>query len=83
MRGSSDARIIRLGATTIVVAMLIVVASFNLSKFPGFGGEKYTAVFSDASGIHRGNIVQVGGIRVGRVASAGGHSGRSRQLQHC
>ncbi len=68
MRGSSDARIIRLGATTIVVAMLIVVASFNLSKFPGFGGEKYTAVFSDASGIHRGNIVQVGGIRVGRVA---------------
>ena len=47
--------------------LVIMAATFNLSKFPGFGGTSYTAVFADASGIHRGNMVQVGGIRVGRV----------------
>ncbi len=51
----------------MVVMVLLLVATFNLSKFPGFGGTTYTAEFSDASGIHRGNMVQVGGIRVGRV----------------
>ncbi|CAN5486660.1 MCE family protein [soil metagenome] len=66
---SSDARIIRLGATTLVLMALVLVASFNLSRFPGFGGDSYTAEFSDASGIHRGNVVQVAGIRVGRVQS--------------
>lgn len=64
---SSEARIIRLGATTLVVMALIVAAAFNLSKFPGFGGTTYTAQFTDASGLHRGNVVQVGGIRAGRV----------------
>jgi phospholipid/cholesterol/gamma-HCH transport system substrate-binding protein len=57
----------RLGAITIVIMLVIMAAAFNLSKFPGFRGTSYTAVFSDASGIHRGNMVQVGGIRVGRV----------------
>ena len=57
----------RLGAITLVVMLVIMAAAFNLSKFPGFGGTSYTAEFSDASGIHRGNMVQVGGIRVGRV----------------
>ena len=46
---------------------LVSAATFNLSKFPGFRGTTYYAEFSDASGIHKGNIVQVGGIRVGRV----------------
>ena len=68
-RNTSDARILRLGATSLVVMALILVASFNLSKFPGFGGTTYTAEFTDASGIHRGNVVQVGGIRVGRVSA--------------
>lgn len=67
MRGSSEARYIRLGVITLVVVMLLLVATFNLSKFPGFGGTTYTAEFADASGIHRGNMVQVGGIRAGRV----------------
>ncbi len=47
--------------------LLLMAATFNLNKFPGFGGTTYTAEFADASGIHRGNMVQVGGIRVGRV----------------
>ena len=39
------------------------VASSRASAAP-----TYYAEFSDASGIHKGNIVQVGGIRVGRVS---------------
>ncbi|HET7194914.1 MAG TPA: MCE family protein, partial [Nocardioides sp.] len=35
--------------------------------FPGFAGTQYRAEFTDASGLRSGNIVQVGGIRVGRV----------------
>jgi phospholipid/cholesterol/gamma-HCH transport system substrate-binding protein len=64
---SSDARILRLGAITLVTMALVMVAAFNLGKFPGFRGGTYRAEFQDASGLHRGNMVQVGGIRVGRV----------------
>jgi phospholipid/cholesterol/gamma-HCH transport system substrate-binding protein len=49
------------------VAAIVAAATFNLSQFPGFRGTTYYAEFSDASGIHKGNVVQVGGIRVGRV----------------
>jgi phospholipid/cholesterol/gamma-HCH transport system substrate-binding protein len=64
---ASDARILRLGVITLVVMALVSAATFNLGKFPGFRGTTYYAEFSDASGIHKGNIVQVGGIRAGRV----------------
>ena len=67
MKRYSDAQILRLGAMSLVVMLVIMAAAFNLSKFPGFGGTSYLAEFSDASGLHRGNMVQVGGIRVGRV----------------
>jgi phospholipid/cholesterol/gamma-HCH transport system substrate-binding protein len=67
MAAASDARILRLGVITLLVMALVSAATFNLSKFPGFRGTTYYAEFSDASGIHRGNIVQVGGIRSGRV----------------
>jgi len=68
MRGASDARIMRLGVITLVVMAVVSAATFNLSKFPGFRGTTYYAEFSDASGIHKGNMVQVGGMRVGRVS---------------
>lgn len=67
MRHYSERQILRLGAYAIVVALLIMAAAFNLSKFPGFGGGSYQAEFSDASGLHKGNMVQVGGMRAGRV----------------
>jgi phospholipid/cholesterol/gamma-HCH transport system substrate-binding protein len=67
MRRYTEAQLIRLGAITIVVMLVVMAASFNLGKFPGFGGDTYQAYFSDASGLHRGNMVQVGGIRSGRV----------------
>ena len=66
---TDDARIMRLGVITLVLMAVISAATFNLSKFPGFRGTTYYAEFSDASGIHKGNIVQVGGIRVGRVSN--------------
>lgn len=67
MRRYSDFQVMRLGAITIVIMLVVMAATFNLSKFPGFRGTSYTAEFADASGLHRGNMVQVGGIRVGRV----------------
>jgi len=67
MRRYSDAQILRLGAITVVVMLLVMAASFNLSKLPGFAGAQYKAEFTDASGLRSGNIVQVGGIRAGRV----------------
>ncbi|KRC58940.1 MULTISPECIES: MCE family protein [unclassified Nocardioides] len=67
MANTSEARILRLGTITLVLMAVISAATFNLGKFPGFRGTTYYAEFSDASGIHKGNIVQVGGIRVGRV----------------
>ncbi|RHW24471.1 MCE family protein [Nocardioides immobilis] len=65
---NNDARVLRLGVITLVVMAVVSAATFNLSKFPGFRGTTYYAEFSDASGIHKGNMVQVGGIRVGRVS---------------
>ena len=70
-RKYSDARVLRLGAITIVVMLLVMAAAFNLSQFPGFKGGTFRAEFSDASGLHRGDMVQVGGIRVGRVQDVG------------
>ena len=64
----SEARVLRAGAVSVMLLLLIMAASFNLSKFPGFSGGEYQAEFSDASGIHRGNMVQVAGMRVGRVS---------------
>jgi phospholipid/cholesterol/gamma-HCH transport system substrate-binding protein len=67
MRRYTEAQILRLGAITVVVMLVVMAAAFNLSKFPGFAGGIYHAEFSDASGLHAGNMVQVAGMRVGRV----------------
>ncbi|GAB3860238.1 MCE family protein [Nocardioides maradonensis] len=67
MRAASDARVMRLGVISLVVMALISAATFNLSKLPGLRGTTYYAAFHDASGLHKGNVVQVGGIRSGRV----------------
>jgi phospholipid/cholesterol/gamma-HCH transport system substrate-binding protein len=67
VRRYTEAQLLRLGAITVVVMLLVMAAAFNLSKFPGFGGDTYEAYFADASGLHKGNMVQVGGMRAGRV----------------
>ena len=67
MRGYTDRQIVRLGAITIVILLVVMAAAFNLSKFPGFGGSVYRAEFTDASGLREGNMVQIAGMRAGRV----------------
>jgi phospholipid/cholesterol/gamma-HCH transport system substrate-binding protein len=69
VRRYTESQLIRLGAITVVIMLLVMAAAFNLSKFPGFGGDSYQAYFADAGGLHKGNVVQVGGIRAGRVQS--------------
>lgn len=67
MRRHTDAQVLRLGAITVLVLVLALAASFNLSKMPGLAGTSYQAEFADASGLRQGNMVQVGGIRAGKV----------------
>ncbi len=67
MRGYTDRQIMRLGVITLVVLLLVMAAAFNLSKVPGFGGQTYRAELSDASGLREGNMVQIAGLRAGRV----------------
>ncbi len=67
MRDRTPAQIARVGAATVMVALVLMTAALNLQKFPGMRGVSYTAEFSDASGLRPGNMVQVAGIRVGRV----------------
>ena len=76
MRGYSDARLARIGAISLVVALIAMAAAINLQKLPGMRGEPYQAEFSDASGLRKGNMVQIAGIRVGRIGEielAGDH----------
>jgi phospholipid/cholesterol/gamma-HCH transport system substrate-binding protein len=67
VRRYTEAQLLRLGAITVVVMLVVMAAAFNLNKLPGFGGDIYQAYFADASGLHKGNMVQVGGMRAGRV----------------
>lgn len=76
MRGYSDARLARIGAISLLVAFLAMAAAINLQKLPGMRGTAYQAQFTDASGLHEGNMVQIAGIRAGRVGDielAGDH----------
>jgi phospholipid/cholesterol/gamma-HCH transport system substrate-binding protein len=67
MARRTDARILRLGAISLVSLLVVGAAAFNIQKFPGFRGVDYHAQLTDASGLHQGNMVQVAGVKVGRV----------------
>ena len=67
MARRSDPKILRMGAISLGLLLLVMAASFNLQKFPGFRGTTYHAELTDASGLRTGSEVQVAGIRVGRV----------------
>ena len=68
MRRYSSQQIVRIGAISIVVALIAMAAALNLQKFPGLRGTGYSAQFTDASGLHKGNMVQIAGVQVGRVS---------------
>ena len=67
MARHTQGSILRLGAVSLVVLLVVMAAAFNLQKFPGFKGTDYHVQLADASGLHKGNMVQIAGIRVGRV----------------
>jgi phospholipid/cholesterol/gamma-HCH transport system substrate-binding protein len=67
MARHSEGSILRLGTVSLVVLLVVMAAAFNLQKFPGFRGTDYHVQLTDASGLHKGNMVQIAGIRVGRV----------------
>jgi phospholipid/cholesterol/gamma-HCH transport system substrate-binding protein len=67
MARREDPKILRIGAISLVLLLLVMAASFNLQKFPGFRGTTFHAELTDASGLRTGSEVQVAGIRVGRV----------------
>lgn len=67
MARRTDRQLKRLGAVCILVLLVAMAAAFNLQKFPGFRGTHYQAQFKDASGLKVGDIVEIAGIRVGRV----------------
>jgi len=69
MARHSNASIMRMGSISLVVLLVVMAAAFNLQKFPGFRGTGYHAEFADASGLSRGDMVQIAGVRVGRVKS--------------
>jgi phospholipid/cholesterol/gamma-HCH transport system substrate-binding protein len=67
MARHTNASIMRLGTVSLVVLLVVMAAAFNLQKFPGFAGTGYHVQLADASGLHTGNMVQIAGVRVGRV----------------
>jgi phospholipid/cholesterol/gamma-HCH transport system substrate-binding protein len=73
MARHSERSVMRLGAISLAVLLLVMAAAFNLQKFPGFRGTGYHADFTDANGLARGDMVQIGGVRVGRVNSISIH----------
>ena len=68
MTERSDSKILRMGVISLALLLLVMAASFNLQKLPGFRGTIYHAELSDASGLRVGSEVQVAGVRVGRVS---------------
>ena len=78
MTDRSDSKILRMGVISLALLVLVMFASFNLQKFPGFRGTTYHAELSDAAGLRAGSEVQVAGIRVGRVSAL--HIGTQRVI---
>jgi phospholipid/cholesterol/gamma-HCH transport system substrate-binding protein len=74
MARRTDAKILRMGAVCLAVLLVAGAAAFNLQKFPGFKGTGFHVQLTDASGLHKGNMVQIAGVRVGRVDAL--HIGR-------
>jgi phospholipid/cholesterol/gamma-HCH transport system substrate-binding protein len=74
MARHTEGSILRLGTISLVVLLVVMAAAFNLQKFPGFKGTDYHVQLADASGLHKGNMVQIAGIRVGRVSGLHIHS---------
>ncbi|MBF6333685.1 MCE family protein [Nocardia transvalensis] len=59
-----------MGALGLFMVLLITVSAFSVDKLPLLGaGTKYTAEFSEAAGLKKGNEVRIAGVKVGDVSS--------------
>ncbi len=67
MARHSERSILRMGTLSLVMLLVVMAAAFNLQKFPGFKGTGFHVQLADASGLHTGDMVQIAGVRVGRV----------------
>lgn len=68
MSERSDSTVLRIGVISLALLLLVMFASFNLQKLPGFRGTVFHAELADASGLRVGSEVQVAGVHVGRVS---------------
>ncbi|ATL70882.1 MCE family protein [Nocardia terpenica] len=58
-----------MGALGLFLVLLIAVSAFFLDRLPIIGaGTKYTAEFSEAAGLRKGNEVRIAGVKVGDVS---------------
>jgi phospholipid/cholesterol/gamma-HCH transport system substrate-binding protein len=61
---------ILVGAASIVVLAMLLLAAFKADSLPLIGGgDTYYATFQDSSGLQTGNEVRIAGVRVGKVTS--------------
>jgi phospholipid/cholesterol/gamma-HCH transport system substrate-binding protein len=82
----SERNPVRIGAISIMVIVLLILAAFKAEDLPIIGGgTTYYADFSEAGGLKSGDSVRVAGVRVGQVTSVGlddGHVKVAFKIKH-
>ena len=68
MRSFRSRNPVPIGAVFVVVTLLTMYLSFDLAKLSFISGPTYTAAFTEAAGLHKGDKVRVGGVAVGQVS---------------
>ncbi|WP_067528134.1 MCE family protein [Nocardia uniformis] len=59
-----------MGGLGLALVLLVTMTAFSLNQLPIIGaGTKYTAEFSEAAGLKKGNEVRIAGVKVGAVQS--------------
>ncbi|WP_270887427.1 MCE family protein [Pedococcus sp. 5OH_020] len=57
-----------IGAAGLAVIGLVLVLAFNIQSIPFIGGgQQYSAAFSEAGGLLKGDDVRIAGVKVGKV----------------
>jgi phospholipid/cholesterol/gamma-HCH transport system substrate-binding protein len=63
---------VKVGAVSLAVLALIVLAAFKADSLPLIGGgTAYSADFTEAGGLKAGDAVRIAGVRVGKVSKVG------------
>ncbi|WP_067838315.1 MCE family protein [Nocardia lijiangensis] len=58
-----------LGVLGLAMVVLVTMSAFSLDRLPIIGaGTKYSAEFSEAAGLKKGNEVRIAGVKVGSVS---------------